>query len=206
MNLKKIKEVLNKFWFYVWQDDSPRGWFISLIFIIILIKFILFPALEFTTGTELPLAIVESCSMHHQGNFLSNINDWWQPLETKYSQFNITKNDFNNFNFKKGFTKGDILFIIEAKPENLKVGDVIIFEAGRQNPLIHRIVKIQKTSEEYIFSTIGDNNSGQLSEEKSITEDQLMGKAVIRIAPYAGWVKLIFFEHMQPDYNKGFCE
>jgi translation elongation factor EF-1alpha len=42
----------------------------------------------------------------------------------------------------KGFNKGDILLIIRANPEKLKVGDIIIFNAEQTNPVIHRIVSI----------------------------------------------------------------
>jgi len=39
-----------------------------------------------------------------------------------------------------------------------------------------------------------------------IKEEQLIGKAVFKLAPYVGWGKLIFFEYKQPQNNKGFCE
>ena len=56
-----------------------------------------------------------------------------------------------------------------------------------------------------IFSTIGDNNKGQLSFEKNINSEQIIGKAVFKIFPYVGWVKLIFFETNKPISEKGFC-
>jgi len=203
---KAIVTFFGAFWFIVWKDDSPKGWLISLIFIFIFIKFIFFPSLSFVTGTTLPLAIVESCSMYHDGNLLSSFNNWWPAEENKYTQFNITDSQFSKFIFKKGFNKGDILFVVGANPDKIKVGDVIIFEAGRQNPLIHRVMKITTDANgEKIFSTMGDNNNGQLSVEQEIHEEQLIGKANLKLAPYLGWVKLIFFEGNQPSNNKGFC-
>lgn len=201
-----IKKFLNKFWFLVWKDDSFKGWIISIIFIFIIIKFIFFPTLSFVTGTELPLAIVESCSMYHTGNFLSDYDAWWQNQQLKYFQFEITKEDFIEFPFKKGFNKGDILFIIGTKPEKIKIGDIIIFNSGvRSTPIIHRVVKINKEDDKYIFSTIGDNNPAQISFEKSINENQIVGKAVFRIAPYLGWGKLAFFQLNNKNEN-WFCE
>jgi len=200
----EIKKTFKKFWNLLWKDDSLKGWIFSVIFLFIFIKFIFFPILSLATGTALPLAIVESCSMYHQS--FSSYNNWWEKHEGKYSEFEIPKTQFKNFVLKKGFNKGDILFIIKAKPEKLKVGDIIIFEAGRTNPLIHRIINIKETSEGKIFSTIGDNNNGQLSLETSISEDQLVGKAVLKIAPLAGWAKLIFYESKRQEYEKGFCE
>jgi len=206
MNLKKLKEVWKKFWFLLWKDDSLKGWIFSIVFLFVFIKFIFFPVLSFITGTSLPLAIVESCSMYHNGNILSDYNKWWNKHENKYSEFNIVKEEFENFKLKNGFNKGDILFITGVKPEKLKKGDIIIFNAGQRNPIIHRIVKITEKNEKYFFSTIGDNNNAQIPFETSIQQEQIIGKASFKIAPYLGWGKLIFFEYRQPESNKGFCQ
>jgi len=202
---EKVKKFFEKFWFIVWKDDSPKGWLMSLIFLFVVIKFIFFPLLSFATGTSLPLAIVESCSMYHDGNFFSDYNEWWQIQSSKYSVFEINKTEFSDFIFRKGFNKGDILFIVGAKPEKLKIGDVIIFQAGQRNPIIHRIVNITQENGKFYFSTIGDNNAGQLGVEKKISQEQLIGKAGFKLMPYAGWVKLIFFESFKPEGERGFC-
>lgn len=202
----KLKEGFRKFWYLLWKDDSLKGWIFSLVFIFIFIKFVFFPLLSLTTGTSLPLAIVESCSMYHKGDFFSNFDKWWLSHEEKYNQLEIDKLEFKEFILKRGFNKGDILFVVGAKPEKLKIGDIIIFEAGQRNPIIHRVIKIEKQDNEYIFSTIGDNNNGQLSSEKGIIEDQIIGKAVFKVVPFIGWVKLIFFEHTKPLEERGFCE
>ncbi|MAG79275.1 signal peptidase I [Candidatus Pacearchaeota archaeon] len=199
MNLRKIGD---KFWFLLWKDNSLKGWIFSIVFLFIFIKFIFFPTLSLVTGTSLPLAIVESCSMYHDGNLLSDYDEWWEQHETKYSSYEIEKQDFT---FKRGFNKGDILFITGKKPEKLKLGDIIIFNANHKNPIIHRVIKIKETNGEYIFSTIGDNNNGQISSEVNIQQDQVVGKAVFKLAPYLGWGKLIFFEYKQAESNKGFC-
>jgi len=201
----KLKEAIKKFWHLLWKDESWKGWLFSIVFLFVFIKFIFFPILSLITGTSLPLAIVESCSMYHKGNLFSNYDSWWGNHEEKYTDFGITKEDFSNFKFPNGFNKGDILFIAGVRPENIKIGDVIIFSANYQNPLIHRIIDIKKQGEEYFFSTIGDNNNGQLEVEKNIHESQIVGKANFKIAPYIGWVKLVFFEPSKPSYQRGFC-
>jgi len=198
---KERKKLWNKFWFLLWKDDSLKGWIFSIIFIFIFIKFIFFPSLSFLTGTALPLAIVESCSMYHEGNLLSNSDEWFQDHEVKYSKFEIE--NFEEFKFKKGFNKGDILFVTGANPEKLKVGDIVIFDGGGNNPIIHRIIKINQN--ENTFSTIGDNNNAQLSFEKNIPVERIIGKAQFKILPYAGWMKLIFFEGGKSSSEKGFC-
>ncbi len=202
----KIKKYFKKFWHLLWKDDSLKGWIFSLVFMFVFIKFVFFPLLGLITGTSLPLAIVESCSMYHKGDFFSNYDKWWLNHDEKYSQLDINKKTFEDFRFKKGFNKGDILFVIGTKPEKLRVGDIIIFEAEQRNPVIHRIIKIEKQNEEYIFSTLGDNNNGQLSSEKSINSERIMGKAVFKVVPYLGWAKLIFFEHTRIPEERGFCK
>ncbi len=122
--------------------------------------------------------------MHHEGNF----DECWEKAGGWYEEKAISKEEFKEFKLKGGFEKGDIFFILGTKPEKLKVGDVIIFEAGRQNPLIHRVVNLDP------LQTKGDNwrtNSQQLDEEKNIEKHQLTGKATIVRVPYIGWIKLI---------------
>lgn len=209
MKIKKLKDgvkkFLKKFWFLLWKDESIKGWIFSILVLFLFIKFIFFPGLSLITGTSLPLAIVESCSMYHGGNLFSDFDEWWSRQEIKYSPFEIDKEEFRNSLFKKGLNKGDILFIVGANPEKLEIGDVIIFDAGQQNPIIHRIVSIKEEDGSYVFSTIGDNNQGQLNFEKNIKEEQIIGKAALKLVPSLGWVKLIFFEHLKSPNERGFC-
>lgn len=219
MNLKKVGETgkkgFKKFWFLLWKDNSIKGWIFSLIFLFVLIKFILLPGLSLVTGTSLPLAIVESCSMYHEGNFFSTFNSWFDRHESKYETRNITKENFSDFSFRRGFSKGDILFIVKANPDKLKLGDIILFNSGNKGtPVIHRIIKIEERDGEKIFTTMGDNNAQMLIpgnnlagiDEREIRSGQLVGKAVFRIAPFVGWAKLIFFEGSRPASERGFCK
>ncbi|MEA3414041.1 MAG: signal peptidase I [Nanoarchaeota archaeon] len=200
------KKFWKKFWFVVWKDDSPKGWIISLVFLFIVIKLIFFPLMSLVTGTSLPLVIVESCSMYHEDNFASEFDEWWVEKEFKYFKVGISKNDWKVFPFKKGFNKGDILFITGVKPEKVELGDVIIFEADYKNPIIHRVVSINEKENGFYFSTLGDNNEGQLEIEKNIYEDQVVGKARANVAPYIGWIKLGLFERMKPFSERGLCK
>lgn len=100
--------------------------------------------MSLVTGTALPLAIVESCSMYHEGNILSNFNDWFQKHEIKYENIRINQTEFSDFPLRKGFNKGDILLITRANPEKIEVGDIIIFQSDLKNPIIHRIISIKE--------------------------------------------------------------
>lgn len=203
---KEIKKFFEKFWFLLWKDDSWKGWIFSIVVLFIFIKWIFFPLLSLATGTILPLAIVESCSMYHDNEIIHDYETWWDYKESKYNNFKISKEEFSNFIFKNGFNKGDVLFIIKANPNKLKIGDIIIFQAPTTNPVIHRIVKIEEKEGKKIFSTLGDNNPSQIYFEKEISEDQLVGKAVVKVIPYVGWLKLIFYEGQKSSYERGFCK
>jgi len=202
---EKLKGGFKKFWFLLWKDNSLKGWIFAVIFLFLFIKLIFFPILNLVTGTSLPLAIVESCSMYHKGDIFSTFDSWWGRHETKYDEYKINKTIFEEFSFKRGFNKGDILFIIGTKPEKLEIGDVIIFDAGTKNPIIHRIMNITKEGNEYIFSTIGDNNKGQLNVEKRINSNQIVGKANFKLLPFIGWVKLIFYDWQNPPEERWLC-
>ena len=201
-----MKIFFERFWYLLWKDNSFKGWLLSLIVIFVFIKFIFFPLLSLATGTSLPLAIVESCSMYHQGNVFSIFSNWWEKYDGKYASMGIDESEFSKFIFRRGFSKGDILFIVRARPEKIKIGDIIIFNVNQQTPIIHRVMNITQKDGVYFFSTMGDNNNGQLSFEKEINEDRVMGKAVFRIVPYIGWAKLVFFEGQKPINERGFCK
>jgi len=204
--LHSAKKFFKKFWFLLWKDNSFKGWAFSLIFIFVVIKFIFFPLLSFVSGTSLPLAIVESCSMYHKGDIFSNFDNWWQGHQSYYQRWNISKQEFGKFIFDNGFDKGDILFIVGVKPKNVKIGDIIIYGTSVQStPIIHRVMNITVKDGIYYFSTQGDNNMGQqLPFENGINQDQLVGKAVFKLAPFIGWAKLIFFDARSSD--PGLCE
>jgi signal peptidase I len=204
MTKERGGKALEKFWHLLWKDESIWGWIFSIIVLFVFIKFIFFPILAIVTGSSLPLAIVESCSMYH--GEIPEFENWYMGHEDKYKQLGINQQEFSDFPLKNGFNKGDVLLIIKAKPEKLKVGDIIIFNAQQANPIIHRIIKVTEQDEQKVFSTIGDNNDQQHSFEKEITENELVGKNIVKIIPYVGWLKLVFFENKKPSNERGFCK
>ena len=187
-----MKERLVRFWKFL-HTDSWQSWLVSCILIIISIKFILFPVLAFVTGTSLPLVVVESCSMYHAGTF----EDWWQANNAWYENRNIYEKQFNEYPFKNGLAKGDIILVTGA--QHAKKGDVIIFSAPTKYPVIHRLISQEPAQ------TKGDHNPDQLPFEHDIASTQVIGKATLRI-PLLGWVKLIFFEPLKPADQRGFCK
>jgi len=197
----QIKEQLKRFWAFL-KEDSWQSWLVSLILIVVVIKFIFFPIMSALTGTSLPLVVVESCSMYHESGF----DSWWSQNAAWYESKNISKEQFQDFTMHNGFNKGDILLVTREKtPE---IGDIIIFNANSNHPLIHRIVSLSP------LQTKGDHNSAQLVpgnniyniDETNISTDKIVGKASVKLAPLLGWVKLIWFEPSRPASERGFCK
>ena len=193
--MKKLKKYWENIWNFL-HEDSWVSFAVTLLLAFIIIKFVFFSGLSLVTGTSLPLVIVESCSMyHHEAGFE-------KTFESKvYEDYGVILENTLDWDFQNGINKGDMIFVVSA--ENLEVGDVIIFDGGTANPLIHRVIKIGDT-----YSTKGDNyktNSGQLSSEKIIEEGRIIGKALFKV-PVVGWAKLIFFEGTRVPKDRGLCK
>lgn len=81
--------------------------------------------------------------------------------------------------------KGDL--VIAIKPENIKVGDIIIYEANcpalPHEDIIHRIVEINNGT----YITKGDNNP--IRDPCPVSPDEVKGKVLFAI-PLLGWPRL----------------
>lgn len=186
-----LKEKFKKIYNFL-KEDTWQSWLVSLILIILLLKLIIFPGLSLILNTPLPLVVVESCSMYHSSGF----ENWWNANGAKYEARGINKEQFQEFSLKNGLNKGDII-IVKGK-ENYEAGDIVIFIANTQYPIIHRLIRDNP------YQTLGDNNPTQLAFEQYINDEQVIGQAWGRI-PLLGWVKLIFFEPFKSQDLRGFC-
>lgn len=176
-----------KAWKFIWHDDSILSWVVNLILAFVIVKFIIYPGIGFLLGTSFPLVAVVSGSMEHDKNF----DEWWESTNMYYPEYNITKEDFGKFRFKNGFNKGDIMILKGKEAKDIKTGDVVVYEnTFNRNPIIHRVIKIDKESK-YYFTTKGDNNP--VEDRERVSEDQIArtGIAVLRI-PLLGYIKIWF--------------
>jgi signal peptidase I len=194
-NKRGLKYKLKKLWDFLWKSNSIWSWIIDLILIFIIVKFIFFPVMGLILATPLPFVIVESNSMHHDGNF----DEWYSEFGLWYENNEITKEEILKWPYDNGLDKGDIIVVLGKNPSEYEVGDIIIFKTEVQTiPIIHRLVDIEQDENEFLFSTKGDNNQAQLiyfgfNVEKDINQENIFGKAAFRI-PYLGWAKLFFVE------------
>ena len=101
-----ILHLLRKFWRFL-KKDTWQSWIVSLILAFVFIKFLFFPFLSWTFATDLPLVVVESCSMYHQDDF----DSWWKRNGVWYEEHGISFEEFEGFKFKNGLNKGDIILV-----------------------------------------------------------------------------------------------
>ncbi len=180
------------------ESDSVLADIIWLILIYIFIRYLLFPGLGLLLGTNYPVVAIVSTSMEHHGS----LNQWWNskacsyclPQREWYLEHNISFDEFNKFPFKNGLDKGDVMILKGEKPQNIKVGQILVFKTPAGIAVIHRVVKKWKEDGKYYFQTKGDANpiSGNSPEilETRISQDRVIGVAVARI-PWLGWIKII---------------
>ncbi len=206
------KTKLGKIWYFIWYDDSVLSWIVNIILAFIIIKFIVYPGLGWILGTPYPIVAVISGSMDHglgdSGelcgatplNYKENFDNWWDVCGEWYANRGMQKNNFKEYSFRNGFSRGDIIVLKGRPPGKIDLGNVIVFSAANRayktEPIIHRVVRKTYTNE-YVFQTKGDHNPMSIEnsaiQEMAITPDRIMGVAWFRI-PWLGYIKIWFAE------------
>lgn len=190
MKSQDWKRIAKRVWYFVWEEDSIWSWIVNVILAFILIKYIVYPGLGFLLGTTHPIVAVVSGSMEHDGKF----DDWWAIHQEYYRAFNISKEEFLLFQFKNGFNKGDIMILVGKNPKKIDVGDVIVFNGGRKDPIIHRVIRKWEENGKIYFQTKGDHNMQSMQDlELKIPESQVIGHALFRV-PLLGYIKIWFVD------------
>lgn len=210
----KYKKELKKFWNYLWYDDSLGSYILNFIVAFIVIKFIFFPVIGFALNNDYPIVAIVSGSMEHKivDNRVCNVHfaqinykklsteEWWGYCGKYYeANYNLTLDEFKEFNYKNGLNIGDVMVLYGKSYENINVGDMLVFIPedreffNTKGPVIHRVIlKWQDEEGKYHFRTKGDHNPQSFENfEQNIPQDDVIGVAVVRI-PFIGYAKLLF--------------
>jgi signal peptidase len=87
---------------------------------------------------------------------------------------------------------GHLLVLQARAPEQIQVGDIIVFNAAyHTKPIVHRIVEIQNVTGELHYYTLGDNND--LRDPGYRLHEDIIGVVVLAV-PYVGHVTLFLHE------------
>jgi hypothetical protein len=198
-------------WNFFWNDDSIWSWLANIVVAFLVIRFIVYPVLGLLLGTSYPIVAVISESMEHGTSddnicgkhfvdFPESYDTYWEVCGQWYESNGITKEEFRKFPFKNGFRKGDVILLWRANEGNLEIGDILIFQGGKVQPIIHRIVNNWKEDGSVYYQTKGDHNNGIITGvygEEKIGVERVLGKGLVRI-PYLGWLKILFVDAVKP--------
>jgi len=85
------------------------------------------------------------------------------------------------------------LLVLQARaPDQIHVGDIIVFEASyHDKPIVHRIIEILNVTGELHYITKGDNNN--VADPMYRTYEDIIGVVVFAI-PYIGYVTLFLHQ------------
>ncbi len=183
----KLRKYLKQIWHFLWEENSVWSWIANIALAFILIKFVVYPGIGLILGTNYPIVAVVSGSMEHSEKF----ENWFASQNELYASYSINEAEFQNYLFRNGFNKGDIIILRGIKPHEINVGDVIVFRTSRPDPIIHRVVEIYEENGSFYYHTKGDNNRGSLLDETRIPQQNVIGKAYYKI-PWLGWIKIGF--------------
>lgn len=131
-------------------------------------------------GTDLPVVAVVSDSMTHDSLITT------RHYEFLEKNLGYSREEIDSWPIKNGFLRGDVLVVDGVSIDELKVGDVIVYDIkGQSTPIVHRIVKIEGDQ----IITKGDHNPSYDPWKPT----KIHGRAVF-VIPLLGWPKLILTE------------
>lgn len=147
------------------------------------------PVLQRCSNYEYRICDIKFDSKQH-----FKLDEYWDICGGWYdANTEITMDSFGKFRFSNGFNKGDIMILKGAEPDDIVVGDILVFQDPRgfiPDPIIHRVVEI-KDEGDWHAVTKGDHNSGP--DGRYVSEELVVGKALVRI-PVLGYIKIWFVE------------
>lgn len=95
-----------------------------------------------------------------------------------------------------------MIYLVSVNPENLKIGDVVVFE-NIHELTSHRIIDKWQENGTYYFTTLGDNNGGKIDlNEYIIHEDRIVKKLLFRIPVLNFIIKKVLAEDKCDEKEK----
>ena len=87
--------------------------------------------------------------------------------------------------------KGDAVMIKDIEPDNVKVGQVIIFRDPEQKDemIIHRVVAVNPSGQAVLFTTKGDNNP--VNDDFRISTGEVVGAVGLDVPRFGSFIALV---------------
>ncbi len=151
---------------------TPTFWILLVIFVIAS-TLLTFYSINSLKNIKEHIGKLGSSSMEHPVSF----NAWWATQEKEYSKYNITKSNFLAFPFNQGMEKGTILIYEKVPYNELKIGDVVLFEAKNETWVSRIIGKYYDVEDDYEYVNMKmDKNSVSLPQELWVDPIDIKGK------------------------------
>jgi len=90
---------------------------------------------------------------------------------------------------------GDLVLVVKASPNDIHVGDIVVYKKPDGTFIIHRVIEIKQISGQLYYVTQGDNNP--IPDGPGIPYEDVIGKVVsindapVKI-PVIGYLSLMF--------------
>jgi len=155
---------------------------VAYILLGVIAAYLLNFGLGLVLGTDLPVVAVVSDSMTHDSLTLER---HYQFLD---ENLGYSKDEIDSWSISGGFLRGDALIVKGSPTDELKVGDVIIYDIqGQSTPIVHRIVDMDGNE----IITKGDHNPSY----DPWKPKKIHGEAVL-VVPFLGWPKLLLTQFL----------
>ncbi len=176
-----INDFLKKIWHFLWKEESLESYIAFIVVVFLFLRFAFFPTFLFVTGYS-DVAAVVSSSMER--NELTE-HTFYRWLE----QNDFDMEEVEEWPFLEGLDIGDVIFVRKVEPEDIQVGDVVLFYDGRKQ-IVHRVIFIEEDGDQYYYTTKGDANLRISEYETNISYELIRGKLVGKV-PYLGYPRAI---------------
>lgn len=186
---KLLKSRIQKLWKY-----EITKWVAAVIIAFLIWNLAIIPSFKFFTKSPTPIVTVMTNSMEHYVEF----DEWWIKHKGPYTEKGIEKENFTNFSYFNGLNVGDMILVISKEPEDIEIGDILIFESKIEEIIIHRVIykHIEDSlyfGDRYLFQTKGDNHFISIKQfyldERRIPIQRINGVGILRIK-YIGLPKV----------------
>ncbi|MCW1296890.1 MAG: signal peptidase I [Candidatus Parvarchaeota archaeon] len=184
--MKKWMKRIRRVYDFIFHEESIASYVAFIVLSFLFLKFIFYPIFLYVFNLTDVVAVLSGSMRHEKGIVENNFYNWLKIN-------NFSKEEIANWPFPNGLNIGDAVFVKKVNEDEIKVGDVIVYKNPISGePIIHRVIKIEKRDSEIYLTTKGDANPISMSFEYNVSFSRIVGKASFRI-PYIGYPRTIVY-------------
>ena len=186
--MKKSAGKLKSSLLYILSADNLYSILFYLVLFYLLFVYVAIPAVYALTPVSYISSVVSSSMDHASSTIQLTYYDW-------LAQHGYNSSVTSKWPFQSGIPLGSLAIAYKTPPQQIKVGDVIIYDVnylGKNEEIIHRVVSVTVVNGTYYYTTKGDANPASLPFEFNIRYGQIVGKVNTDI-PYLGYPRYLLY-------------